>query len=66
MRLAEPPGAVLDALRERDALLGEPVTWSGGCGTGAGITDDGALRVRVADALVELHAGEVHLGHPLT
>jgi BirA family biotin operon repressor/biotin-[acetyl-CoA-carboxylase] ligase len=62
VRLAEPPGAVLGALRERDALLGAPVTWSGGSGTGAGITDEGALRVRVGDELVELHAGEVHLG----
>jgi BirA family transcriptional regulator, biotin operon repressor / biotin---[acetyl-CoA-carboxylase] ligase len=62
-RLAEAPEPVLAALRERDALAGRPVRWEGGSGTGAGIGDDGALRVRDADGTVHaLAAGEVHLG----
>jgi len=61
-RLAEPPGDALAALRERDALLGRPVQWNGGEGTGDGITDEGALRVVGDDgSTVVLHAGEVHL-----
>jgi BirA family biotin operon repressor/biotin-[acetyl-CoA-carboxylase] ligase len=61
-RLAEPPAAALAALRERDALLGRPVRWEGGSGTGAGIADDGALRVSAADGTVHVLAtGEVHL-----
>jgi BirA family biotin operon repressor/biotin-[acetyl-CoA-carboxylase] ligase len=52
----------LDALRERDALLGERVVWAGGEGTGAGIASSGGLRVRLADgAETVLDAGEVHL-----
>ena len=62
-RLGEAPAATLAALRERDALLGAPVSWAGGSGTGAGITGDGALRVRAADGTESaLDAGEVHLG----
>ncbi len=61
-RLAEPAPALLEALRARDALLGRGVRWDGGSGVGAGIADDGALRVRQADGtLVALDAGEVHL-----
>jgi BirA family transcriptional regulator, biotin operon repressor / biotin---[acetyl-CoA-carboxylase] ligase len=61
-RLAEPGEAALAALRERDALLGARVAWAGGEGVGAGIADDGALLVRLADGpLVALTAGEVHL-----
>ena len=61
-RLAEPPAATLAALRGRDALEGRPVRWDGGTGTGAGIADDGALRVRdAAGAVLTLAAGEVHL-----
>lgn len=61
VRLADEPAAVLDAWRERDALRGQTVRWDGGEGTAAGITDDGALIVETADAVVELRAGEVHL-----
>jgi len=63
-RWLEAPGVeVLGALRERDALLGRPVTWAEGTGIGAGIDPDGRLRVRLADGgLVVLSAGEVHLG----
>ena len=60
-RLAEPAEATLDALRHRDALLGERVRWNDGTGTAAGITDDGALRVRTGGKELLLHAGEVHL-----
>jgi BirA family biotin operon repressor/biotin-[acetyl-CoA-carboxylase] ligase len=61
-RLAEPSGDALAALRERDALLGRPVRWNGGEGTGDGITDEGGLRVVGDDgSMVVLHAGEVHL-----
>ena len=62
-RLAEPAAAVVAALRERDALLGRPVTWAGGEGAGAGVDELGRLRVRLADGReVALDAGEVHLG----
>jgi BirA family biotin operon repressor/biotin-[acetyl-CoA-carboxylase] ligase len=62
-RLDEPAGATLAALRARDAVLGRPVRWSGGAGTGAGIDATGALRVRRADGSVDVvDAGEVHLG----
>ena len=62
-RLAEPGDATLAALRERDALAGQPLRWEGGAGTGAGIDPDGALLVRRADGtLHQLAAGEVHLG----
>jgi BirA family transcriptional regulator, biotin operon repressor / biotin---[acetyl-CoA-carboxylase] ligase len=61
-RLGEPVRDFHAAFGERDALRGVPVRWSGGSGTGAGITDTGALRVRVADgAELTLDAGEVHL-----
>jgi BirA family transcriptional regulator, biotin operon repressor / biotin---[acetyl-CoA-carboxylase] ligase len=61
-RLAEPAAEFHSAFRARDALRGVPVRWSGGSGTGAGITEGGALRVRVADgAELTLDAGEVHL-----
>lgn len=59
--LAAPAPDVLARWRERDALLGAPVGWDGGRGTGAGVTDGGALRVETADGVVELDAGEVHL-----
>jgi biotin-(acetyl-CoA carboxylase) ligase len=55
--------SVLEAVRARDALLGAPVSWAGGEGTGAGIDDDGRLVVTaVAGERVALDAGEVHLG----
>jgi BirA family transcriptional regulator, biotin operon repressor / biotin---[acetyl-CoA-carboxylase] ligase len=61
-RLAEPMGDTLTALRARDALLDAPIAWGGGQGVGAGITDEGTLRVRLADGReTVLDAGEVHL-----
>jgi BirA family transcriptional regulator, biotin operon repressor / biotin---[acetyl-CoA-carboxylase] ligase len=64
-RLAEPAPDVVAALRERDALLGRPVRWAGGEGTGAGIDDTGALLVVTRDGRrLKLDAGEVHLQKP--
>jgi BirA family biotin operon repressor/biotin-[acetyl-CoA-carboxylase] ligase len=55
---------ILAAVRDRDALLGQPVQWTGGSGTGAGIDDNGRLLVTRPAGLrpVALDAGEVHLG----
>ena len=61
-RLGEESPVTLAALRERDALLGRPVTWQDGQGTGAGIDDDGALVVTLEDGSTKsLSAGEVTL-----
>jgi BirA family biotin operon repressor/biotin-[acetyl-CoA-carboxylase] ligase len=60
--LAAPPTAVLAELRARDALLGRPVRWASGRGVGAGIDEQGDLRIRTADGeTITLAAGEVHL-----
>jgi BirA family biotin operon repressor/biotin-[acetyl-CoA-carboxylase] ligase len=56
------PDAVLGAVRERDALLGQPVHWAGGEGHGAGVDGEGRLVVATAAGPVALDAGEVHLG----
>jgi BirA family biotin operon repressor/biotin-[acetyl-CoA-carboxylase] ligase len=54
---------VLAAVRERDALRDQPVSWAGGSGTGAGIDRDGRLVViSEVGARIALDAGEVHLG----
>jgi biotin-(acetyl-CoA carboxylase) ligase len=53
---------VLTAVRARDALLGQPLRWAGGCGTGAGIDGDGRLVVETSAGRTSLDAGEVHLG----
>jgi BirA family biotin operon repressor/biotin-[acetyl-CoA-carboxylase] ligase len=52
---------VLQAVRARDALLHQPVSWGGGSGTGAGIDGEGRLVVATAKGSVALHSGEVHL-----
>jgi BirA family biotin operon repressor/biotin-[acetyl-CoA-carboxylase] ligase len=59
--LAASPGAVLEAVRERDALLGKPVRWESGEGRGAGIDDHGRLLVDTSTGRVALDSGEVHL-----
>jgi BirA family biotin operon repressor/biotin-[acetyl-CoA-carboxylase] ligase len=59
-----PAAETLAAWRARDALRGSPVTWSGGSGTAAGITDGGSLLVDTESGTVELGAGEVHLEPP--
>lgn len=64
-RLAETPAVALALLRERDALRGAAVRWSGGAGTGDGIDDAGRLLVRTTDGeRIALDAGEVHLVDP--
>jgi BirA family biotin operon repressor/biotin-[acetyl-CoA-carboxylase] ligase len=62
-RLVQRPAQLLAAFRERDALLGRPLSWAGGEGVGAGVDDAGRLLVDVAGGEhVALDAGEVHLG----
>jgi BirA family biotin operon repressor/biotin-[acetyl-CoA-carboxylase] ligase len=62
-RLGETPGATIDAFRERDALAGRHIAWSGGEGTAQGIDGEGRLIVALAGGgRTELSAGEVHLG----
>jgi BirA family biotin operon repressor/biotin-[acetyl-CoA-carboxylase] ligase len=55
------PSAVLDGVRERDALLHQSVLWTDGEGRGAGIDAEGRLLVQTTDGLEALQAGEVHL-----
>ncbi len=59
--LVAPAGAVLDAVRARDALAGRPVRWGGGAGRGAGIDGQGRLVVETDGGMVALDSGEVHL-----
>jgi BirA family transcriptional regulator, biotin operon repressor / biotin---[acetyl-CoA-carboxylase] ligase len=60
-----PSGEVLAAWRERDALLGRPVAWSGGRGTAGGVDGEGRLLVALEDgSRIALEAGEVHLAAP--
>ncbi len=61
--LALDDAAILTAFRERDALRGRAISWSGGSGVAAGIDGDGRLVVELdGGGRTELHAGEVHLG----
>jgi BirA family transcriptional regulator, biotin operon repressor / biotin---[acetyl-CoA-carboxylase] ligase len=60
-RIAQPPAEIVAALRERDALLGRRVRWSGGEGIGAGIDASGALLVDTPSGTAALSSGEVHL-----
>lgn len=60
--LAAAQDAVLEALRERDALLGRQVRWAGGAGEAAGVDGDGRLVVATGSGQVTLEAGEVHIG----
>jgi BirA family biotin operon repressor/biotin-[acetyl-CoA-carboxylase] ligase len=58
---------VLDAYRERDALRGREVSWSGGAGVADGIDGAGRLVVALPDGgRIALDAGEVHLERPLS
>jgi BirA family transcriptional regulator, biotin operon repressor / biotin---[acetyl-CoA-carboxylase] ligase len=60
--LAAPAEEMLHAVRARDALLGQTVTWAGGTARGAGIDDHGRLLVDTPGGRQALNAGEVHLG----
>jgi len=62
-RLDASPGEIVAKWRERDALRGQTVRWSGGEGTATGIDDSGALMVETSSGRVTLDAGEVHLLH---
>ena len=59
--IVAPAESVLEAVRRRDALIGQPVRWAGGHGTGAGVDGSGRLLVETDDGTVALDAGEVHL-----
>jgi BirA family biotin operon repressor/biotin-[acetyl-CoA-carboxylase] ligase len=60
--LTAPAAAVLEAVRDRDALRGHRVRWSDGEGRAGGIDEGGRLLVQTADGrLLALEAGEVHL-----
>jgi BirA family biotin operon repressor/biotin-[acetyl-CoA-carboxylase] ligase len=62
LRLREPSEATLAAWRERDALRGRAVEWSGGSGRAEGIDGAGRLIVELAGGgHTTLQAGEVHL-----
>jgi BirA family biotin operon repressor/biotin-[acetyl-CoA-carboxylase] ligase len=61
-RLADPPAALLDAWRTRDALAGNAVRWAEGEGVARGIDGEGRLVVERSDGgRLTLDAGEVHL-----
>jgi BirA family biotin operon repressor/biotin-[acetyl-CoA-carboxylase] ligase len=61
-RLAEPAERTLDAWRERDALRGRTIFWSGGEGRADGVDGAGRLVVALAGGgRTALDAGEVHL-----
>jgi BirA family transcriptional regulator, biotin operon repressor / biotin---[acetyl-CoA-carboxylase] ligase len=60
--LAAPVEEMLGAVRARDALLGQTITWAGGTARGAGIDEHGRLVVDTGDGRQALNAGEVHLG----
>jgi BirA family transcriptional regulator, biotin operon repressor / biotin---[acetyl-CoA-carboxylase] ligase len=61
-RIAEPPEVTLEAWRERDALKGREVAWSGGSGRADGIDGDGRLVVALAGGgHTAIGSGEVHL-----
>ena len=60
-RLGDNPDTIVASWRERDALSGRTVRWSGGEGTAAGIDESGALIVATPSGRVTLDAGEVHL-----
>jgi BirA family biotin operon repressor/biotin-[acetyl-CoA-carboxylase] ligase len=60
--LDAPAREILDAWRERDALLGRTIAWGDGEeGVAAGIDDSGSLLVDTGSGRIALGAGEVHL-----
>jgi BirA family biotin operon repressor/biotin-[acetyl-CoA-carboxylase] ligase len=63
--LALDGGALLARYRERDALAGREVAWSGGSGRARGIDGEGRLVVELeGGGRTALSAGEVHLRTP--
>ena len=62
LRLAQGPEQTLAAWRERDALRGREIEWSGGRGRADGIDGDGRLVVALdGGGHTTVGAGEVHL-----
>jgi BirA family transcriptional regulator, biotin operon repressor / biotin---[acetyl-CoA-carboxylase] ligase len=60
--LTAPAGAVVQAVRDRDALRGQAVRWADGEGRAEGIDEHGRLLVHTSDGRrLALEAGEVHL-----
>jgi BirA family biotin operon repressor/biotin-[acetyl-CoA-carboxylase] ligase len=63
--LALDDGALLARYRDRDALAGREVAWSGGSGRARGIDGEGRLVVELeGGGRTALSAGEVHLRTP--
>jgi BirA family biotin operon repressor/biotin-[acetyl-CoA-carboxylase] ligase len=63
--LAAPASEVLDAWRARDALRGQPISWSAGSGVADGIDGEGRLVVQLpGGGRTALESGEVHLSRP--
>ncbi len=61
-RLTDPPAALLDAWRARDALSGSAVRWATGAGIARGIDGEGRLVIeRSEGGRLTLDAGEIHL-----
>lgn len=61
--LLQDTGSLLDAWRERDALAGRTISWSGGTGIARGIDGSGRIVVDLpGGGHTALDAGEVHLG----
>lgn len=58
---AAAPAEILAAWRDRDALRGREVAWSGGSGVADGVDDSGRLIVVTGGGRVVVGAGEVHL-----
>ena len=66
-RLAEDGETTLAAWRERDALRGREIAWSGGTGVAAGVDASGQLVVELpGGGKTSLGAGEIHLGTSAT
>jgi BirA family transcriptional regulator, biotin operon repressor / biotin---[acetyl-CoA-carboxylase] ligase len=65
--LGHDTATMLEAWRERDALAGHEVAWSGGRGIAAGVDGEGRLVVELAGGgRTSLDAGEVHLARAAT
>jgi BirA family biotin operon repressor/biotin-[acetyl-CoA-carboxylase] ligase len=60
-RLREPAAGTITALRARDALREQRVSWNSGSGVAEGIDEEGRLLVATDAELLALDSGEVHL-----
>lgn len=60
--LTSEPAQTIDAWNQRNALLGQPISWSEDSGTAGDVDEHGNLRVTLSDgSQTTLAAGEVHL-----